>query len=299
MFNDNKKTISAVIMCYKPTNKLVLNIDALLNQTVKLKNILLICTDKDTLYTNLTINFKNKLNDYLLHDFVKIKNITKDEFDHGRTRNYATNFLDSEYVMFMTDDAVSLDENLVYELIKPFEDEKVAVSYAKQIPYEDANFIEKTVRHFNYPNFDIEKSILTKEKLGIKNYFLSNVCALYNMKIFREIGGFDENIPLNEDSIYSYKAIQRGYKVYYASNAKVIHSHNLSLIKQFIRNYNIGKTQKLKKEIFSNIKSENEGLKLFKYVAKKCINTYRFLDLLYFIFYCVVRYIGYILGKVL
>ena len=293
----SEKTISAVILCHKPTNKLVLNIDMLIEQTIKLKTILLICTDKDTLYVNLTNNFRKKLNKYIEDGLVKLKNITREEFNHGKTRNYAVNFLDSDYVLFMTDDAIAFDETLVFELLKPFSDEKMAVSYARQIPLKDANFVEKMVRNFNYPNFDIEKSKKTEEKLGIKNYFVSNACAMYNLKIFREVGGFTEDIPLNEDSIYSYNVINRGYKIKYLADAKVLHSHNFNLIEQFIRNYNIGKTQKIKKEIFDNIKSENEGFKLFKFGVKKCIKTHRFLDLMYFIIYCGFRYIGFFIGK--
>ena len=295
---NSEKIISAVILCYKPTNKMVLNIDMLLQQTIKLKTILLVCTDRDSLYVNLTNNFRNKLNKYIEEGSVKLKSITREEFNHGATRNYAVNFLDSDYVLFMTDDAVAAHETLVFELVRPFVDEKMAVCYARQLPLDGASFIEKMVRNFNYPNFNIEKSIETKEKLGIKNYFVSNVCAMYSLKIFREIGGFEEGIPLNEDSIYSYNVINRGYKVMYLADAKVFHSHNLSLWGQFIRNYNIGKTQKMKKEIYNNIKSENEGFKLFKYGIKKCIKTYRFLDLIYFVIYCIVRYIGFLMGKI-
>ena len=86
---------------------------------------------------------------------------------------------------------------------------------------------------------DIIKSKDTLDLYGIKNYFMSNVCAIYDFKYFKQNNGFTENIILNEDTYFAYKIINDGYKVLYNSNALVYHSHNYSYIKQFKPKYSI------------------------------------------------------------
>ena len=108
----------------------------------------------------------------------------------------------------MTDDAVPADENLVAELLKPLLEKKAEFSYARQLPNEDCGVIETFTRGFNYPEESCIKSKEDLERLQIKTYFFSNVCAAYTRNIYDELGGFDDCAIFNEDMIYAAKAIK-------------------------------------------------------------------------------------------
>ena len=175
--------------------------------------------------------------------------------------------------------------------------QKIYMMLLIQIPKPDAKRKEKLIREYNYPPYDIVKE-KSKEKIyGIKNYFCSNVCAMYDNDIFKKLGGFEENIILNEDTFYVYKAIQEDYKIIYKSDARVLHSHNLAYKQQFMRNFDIGVSQEEKKEIFDKIKSEKEGIKLLKYATKKMLSGLHFISFVDFVIDCVYRYLGFKKGK--
>ncbi len=76
--------------------------------------------------------------------------------------------------------------------------------------------------------------------MGIKTFFFSNVFSAIRRKEFEEIGGFPENVIMFEDMLFAAKLIERGYKIAYVPEAKVIHSHDYSLVQQFRRYYQAG-----------------------------------------------------------
>ena len=79
--------------------------------------------------------------------------------------------------------------------------------------------------------------------MGIKAFFCSDVCAMYDRKKYIEQGGFIKKTIFNEDMIMAYKFLMAGYGVYYKADACVIHSHNYSNMQQFHRNFDLGVSQ--------------------------------------------------------
>lgn len=63
----------------------------------------------------------------------------------------------------------------------------------------------------------------------------------------------------NEDMIYAATAMDAGYAVAYVPEAKVVHSHNLTPMQQFHRNFDLAVSQAEHPEIFAELKSEGEG----------------------------------------
>lgn len=80
---------------------------------------------------------------------------------------------------------------------------------------KDCDIIERYTRSFNYPK---ESSVKTKadlDRLGIKTFFCSNVCAMYRRSIYEKLGGFVKHTIFNEDMIFAGKLIQEGYAIAY------------------------------------------------------------------------------------
>ena len=57
--------------------------------------------------------------------------------------------------------------------------------------------------------------------------------------MYEALGGFSRRTIFNEDMILAGQMVQAGYKVAYAAEARVIHSHNYSGLQQFHRNFDL------------------------------------------------------------
>jgi rhamnosyltransferase len=228
---------------------------------------------------------------------VKVSSIPNKMFDHGGTRNFLASQATGDFLLYMTQDAIPYDENLINELINGFEDNNVQICFARQVPYNDAGPLEQFARKFNYPNHSIIKDKSRLKELGIKTFFNSNVCSMYKKETFEKYNGFPEKIILNEDMIFASKVILGGGKVLYSAKAKVYHSHNYTLIQQFKRYFDIGMAFNETKYLLDEVSNEKEGMKFLN----KLINNLLKSKLIHLVpialIETLIKFIGYNLGK--
>ena len=197
----------------------------------------------------------------------------------------------------MTQDAVPAGTDLLERLVKPFEDDRTAITYARQLAREGADLLERLTRVHNYPPEDQVKSKADLERLGIKTYFCSDVCAMYRLDRYMEQGGFVHPTIFNEDMIMASRMIQAGYQVAYCGSAEVIHSHNYSCMQQFHRNFDLGVSQKQYREVFESISSEKEGAGYAKSTLLYLLKRGKPGKAFYFALQCGFKLFGYKLGK--
>ena len=228
---------------------------------------------------------------------VKVLTIDQNEFDHGKTRDMAIRTCCGDIVIMMTQDAIPKDAYLVENLIRPLENLSVVAVTGRQLAKTDASPMEKLIREFNYPPYGHIRSKDDVEKLGIKAFFFSDVCAAYRKEIYLQLGGFECPITTNEDMFYAAKVLQSGYKIAYASDAVVYHSHNFSLKEQYQRNYIQGYEIEKHKELLENVKLEGEGIKLVVYVIKGLFRRGKVFSIVRFGFDCCARMLGNKMGK--
>lgn len=283
--------IDVIIPLYKPGKELFILLDRLQEQTLPIKNIILMNTeekyfDELTYGTDFAHKYKN----------VKVFHLSKKEFDHGRTRRDGVNHSEAECFVMMTQDALPKDDRLLEKLTAHLQG-NVAVAYARQLPGKNSSVLERFSRLFNYPAQSRIKSSDDMDELGIKTFFCSNVCAAYRRDIYDKLGGFVSRTIFNEDMIYAAGAIQAGYEIAYQADAQVIHSHNYTCMQQFHRNFDLGVSQAQHPEIFAGVRSESEGKRMVKaatrYLRKKRMSA----KLPYFYVQCCFKYAGYLCGK--
>lgn len=284
---EQNRSVDVLIPTYKPDQKCVQLVRRLLKQSVAVHRIYLIDTD--------TGIFPEEL--YGISDRVLIHRILPEVFDHGGTRNLGAELSDAEILVYMTQDAVPADEYLIERLVEGFEEERVGAVYARQLPAEDCQLIERYTRGFNYPKTSRLKSAEDLPVLGIKTYFCSNVCAAYRRDVYAQMGGFVKKTIFNEDMILAGKMIQNGWSIYYAADAKVIHSHNYNCRQQFHRNFDLAVSQADHPEIFEGVPSEGEGLRLVKDTAVYLIKIKKPWLILSLVWKSGFKYLGYQLGK--
>ena len=261
---NKEKIVDAVIPVYNPGKEFDLLLEKLNHQTHPLNKIILMNTGEAP--------WKEAVEEK--YPACEVHVLEKEEFDHGGTRHQATTFSNAEYLLFMTQDALPQDEFLVERLLESFSwDDKVKVSYARQLPNETCREIEKYTRSFNYPKESRIKSQEDLEILGIKTFFCSNVCAMYEKETYDNQGGFIRRTIFNEDMIYAGALIKNNYKIAYAAEACVVHSHNYGAVEQFHRNFDLAVSQTDNPQIFGGIRSEKEGIRLVIGTAKHLLRV--------------------------
>ena len=278
----NAKSLTVIIPTLNGESTLEDLLKGLRNQTYPINEIVIVDSQS-------TDNTKEIVNKY---EPIRVININRQDFDHGRTRDFALRTCNTEYVVFMTQDACPLDEFLIEELVKPLENPDIVISTARQIPREDASSMERFVRFYNYPDCSTIRSADDIDVLGIKTFFFSDVCAAYKRDIYEKLGGFEYPLKTNEDMFFAAKVINAGYKIAYVAEAKVIHSHNYSLKQQYNRNYIQGFEIEKHKALLSNVKQEAEGFLLVREVSKELIKNRQILSLFRFCFDCLARVLG-------
>lgn len=295
------KKVEIVIPVYRPGERLLKILDRLARQDVLPERVRIICTGRDGLEQLLDDNQLYEEQLLQNYPFLEIRYIRPEEFDHARTRDLGMRLSirdGAQYVVMMTQDALPADRHLIRELIRPFgEDGQIAVTYARQLPNHGAGTAEAISRQFNYPDRPQKKTQADFDKLGIKTYFCSNVCAAYRTDVYQSLGGFAERAVFNEDMIYAGRALQAGYAVYYNNDAKVYHSHHYSAMQQLHRNFDLGVSQADHPEIFGGTHSEGEGRRYVREVIRQMSRQGETAQIPGFAARCGFRLIGYRLGR--
>lgn len=253
--------VDVLIPVYRPDGKLAELLKRLKMQNYPIHRVILMNTEEKHFPAELT-GIWNR---------VEVYHLAKEEFDHGGTRDRGVRMSTADLVLCMTQDAMPADETLIEELVKPFDDPEVWAAYARQLPNEDCREVEKYTRSFNYPEQSMVKTKEDLDRLGIKTFFCSNVCAAWRREKYLELGGFVKHTIFNEDMILAGTMIKQGGKIAYCAKAKVIHSHNYSAFQQFHRNFDLAVSQTMYPEVFGGIRSESEGIKLVKKSLSYCI----------------------------
>ncbi len=228
---------------------------------------------------------------------VSFLSIPRSEFNHGGTRNRAASSAQGEYLVFLTQDALPMNDHLLQNLVEPLADDSLtAISYGRQVAYEGAREIEKFVRAFNYPDKSLRKGRDDIERLGIKTFFCSNACAAYNAEVFRSLGGFRADTIMNEDMEYVFRAVQRGYFSYYAAGASVWHSHDYSISQQFRRYIDIGVFFSCNQDIMRCARNEGEGVKYLTAALGVLLGKRCYRDVFHLVVDSMARFAGYRIG---
>ncbi len=285
-------TVDVIIPTYKPDKSFFTLLDRLADQTVKVENVIVINTEEKYFQQ---LVYGRKYSEH--YPNLKIRHISRHEFDHGGTRRRAVRESKADVFVMMTQDAMPADDKLIEHLLHPLNEENVAVSYARQLANEDAGEIEKFTRKFNYPEQSVRKGAADINHMGIKTYFCSDVCAAYKREIYEQLGGFVKRAIFNEDMLFAAKAVDRGYMIAYEAQAQVYHSHNYSGKQQFQRNFDLGVSQAQHPEVFEGISSESEGVSMVKDTIGYLWENGHQKEIIRLIYTSGCKFIGYRLGK--
>ncbi len=171
------------------------------------------------------------------HPNVRVVGITREEFTHGYSRNLGVQEAAGELIVFLSQDARPTDEHWLAGITKPFEDAGTGAVFCRQIPYPEANPIERTFIEYWFPS----QSRLTqgqpsnaKEDLRFLDVFFSNVSSAARRDVLLE-HPFHVDIIMSEDQQFARDILHAGHDLVYTADASVWHSHDYTLRQIFQR----------------------------------------------------------------
>jgi rhamnosyltransferase len=229
----------------------------------------------------------------------EVHTIRREDFGHGKTRNMGAEMCkDADILVFMTDDAIPTSPDMLSQLTKPFEDEKIALTFARQLPKEDATPSAQFARLFNYPPQSRRNTAADIPSRGLKALFCSNSCAAYRRDAFEAVGRFPESLPLGEDMAITARLLEAGYATYYAAEAQVKHSHNYTAYDEFRRYFDIGALMRTDPWLISNPqKASGDGFKFVREEIKFIYGKNNLFELFSIGPRTAAKLIGYKLGQ--
>ena len=283
-----KTPVTVVIPTYNAGEKFKECAEMIVKQTANVKQVLIIDSQSEDSTVQICKGFR-----------FAVDVINRACFGHGKTRQYALEIADTNIVVFMTQDALLVDEYSIEKLVSCLENDRdLAAVYGRQLPYPNSGLIGSFARLNNYPEMSFSNSFEDRSVKGIKTAFLSDSFAAYKKDNLQDIGGFPKHINFGEDMYVSAKLLMNGYKTAYCSEAKVYHSHDYSLKEEFDRCVEIGKFHQQEKWILETFgKAEGEGLKYVLNEAKYLIKNGKLYYLPIAFAHNFVKFLGYKIGK--
>ena len=217
----NKPLISVVIPVRNEIKKIQNCIEGILNQSVKVFEIIVI----DSGSTDGTIELLKKYNS------VQIISIPSDKFNHGTTRNIGIEVAKGEFILMTVGDAIATNNKWIENLLLGFINDTVACVYGQQIvPHEkDANPLEWFRPVTKNPQLQMYKSggkmefelLSPKEKNTYAT--IDNVTAMYRSDFLKKHPF--QKITYGEDLTWGKWAQENGYTIIFNPNARVYHYH--------------------------------------------------------------------------
>ena len=228
---------------------------------------------------------------------VQVRTIDSRDFNHGGTRQWGMELCpEADVYVFLTQDAILVDEYSVENLVSVFDDGSIGCAYGRQLPHRGAGVFGTIARAFNYPAQSHIYSFEDRNQHGIKTAFISNSFAAYRKDAIEAVHGFPQNTILSEDMCIAAKMLLKGWRVAYVAEALVYHSHDYSVIQEFKRYFDIGVFHKRESWIQREFgKAEGEGKRFviteLRYILKHC--PYRIFEMA---LRDGMKYLGYRLG---
>ncbi|MBI5702962.1 MAG: glycosyltransferase family 2 protein [Chloroflexota bacterium] len=146
----------------------------------------------------------------------RVVRIPSAEFTFGRSLNFGVQAATREFVVIASAHVYPVYPDWLESLLRPFEDEQVALTYGKQRGPAAAKFSEQQIYHQWYPN---------ASNFDQPTTFCNNANAAIRRSLW-ERHPYDETLTGLEDVEWAKWAKEQGYKIAYVAEAEIIHVHN-------------------------------------------------------------------------
>jgi len=143
--------------------------------------------------------------------------INKEDFTYGRSLNLGCEASTGEFIAILSGHCIPQKENWLFELLKPFQDPAVALTYGRQVGSAASKFSEARVFEKYYPDGPPSQGPA----------FCNNANSAVRKSIWRRFR-FDESLTGLEDIDLGRKVVAAGFRIDYCPQSVVIHIHHES-----------------------------------------------------------------------
>lgn len=196
---------SIVIRAYNEEKYIGRLLEGIRQQTLKDVEIILV----DSGSTDSTISIAESF-------AARIVRIPSDEFTFGRSLNSGVRAATREFVVIASAHVYPVYPDWLESLLRPFEDDRVALTYGKQRGPEYAKFSEQQIFHQWYPDVSKPRQ---------DTAFCNNANAAIRKGLWEQ-NPYDETFTGLEDLAWAKWVKEQGYDISYVAEAETIHVHN-------------------------------------------------------------------------
>lgn len=197
--------ISLIIRAYNEEKHIARLLEGIAQQTVKNVEVILV----DSGSTDSTVSIAESFG-------AKIVRIPPAEFTFGRSLNFGIKSASREFIVIASAHVYPVYPDWLETLLKPFQDEQVALAYGKQRGDENSKYSERQIFHQWYPDASAADQ---------STAFCNNANAAIRKSLW-DLHPYDETLTGLEDLEWAKWAKGQGYKIAYAAEAEIVHVHN-------------------------------------------------------------------------
>ena len=196
---------SIVIRAYNEEKHIGRLLEGLRQQTLKDVEIILV----DSGSTDQTVSIAEAFGARIVH-------IPSAEFTFGRSLNFGLRKATRELIVIASAHVYPVYPDWLETLLRPFEDEKVALTYGKQRGPVTAKYSEQQIYHQWYPDASNPSQTTA---------FCNNANAAIRKSLWEQ-NQYDETLTGLEDLAWAKWTQEHDYKIAYVAEAEIIHIHN-------------------------------------------------------------------------
>lgn len=196
---------SIVIRAYNEEKHIGRLLEGLRQQTLKDVEIILV----DSGSTDQTVSIAESFGARIVH-------IPSAEFTFGRSLNFGLRQATRELVVIASAHVYPVYPDWLETLLRPFEDEKMALTYGKQRGPVTAKYSEQQIYHQWYPDAGNPNQTTA---------FCNNANAAIRKSLWEQ-NQYDETLTGLEDLAWAKWAQEHDYEITYVAEAEIIHVHN-------------------------------------------------------------------------
>jgi rhamnosyltransferase len=174
------------------------------------------------------------------------------EFGHGRTRNLGAQLARGDYLVYITQDALPVSRDWLFNLIEPLEgNAHIAGAFGCHLPYPGCNPVTAREIEMHFASFGTETKVFVIDDWARYQsdvryrqflHFFSNNNSCIRRDVLEKIP-FPE-VDFAEDQLWAKTVLEAGWSKAYVPSARVFHSHDFGLWETFRRSFDEAKALK-------------------------------------------------------
>ena len=174
--------------------------------------------------------------------------VERTRFNHGLTREEARRHLGTPVTVFLSPDAYPQGPGFLERLVEPIRAGRAQIAYARQVARAEADLLERTLRGFNYPAQSHVRGEADRQHYGSYTHFCSNAAAAWSSAALDAVGGFRPGL-VSEETVATALILAGGGRIAYVADAIALHSHTSSAAALFRRQFDVGYTRTLWRDL--------------------------------------------------